>query len=124
MSLCFAQLCSRLGQYEPVVEVVENTNASFPQRNEGCLHDLGEDTRRQGQPKGKDLVLICSPFECKVKKLTVSRKDQDMKVLVLQINRCEPIKGTNALKDAFLHQHPERELVNGPVQDAQVQDWS
>ncbi len=26
----FAQQCSRLGQYEPVIEVVENTNACFP----------------------------------------------------------------------------------------------
>ncbi len=31
----FAQLCSRLGQYEPVVEVVENANASFPQKERG-----------------------------------------------------------------------------------------
>ncbi len=76
----FTQLCSRLGQYEPVVEVVENKNASFPQRNEGCLHDLGGDTRQQGQPEGEDLVLICSPFKRKAKKLSVSRDDRDMKV--------------------------------------------
>ncbi len=110
----FAQLCSRLGQYEPVIEVVENANASFPQRNTGCLHDLGEDTRRQGQPEGEDLVLICSPFDRKVKKRSVSREDRDMKVRVLQADCCEPIEGTNALKDELLH--PERELMKGSVQ--------
>ncbi len=47
-----------------------------------------------------------------------------MKVRVLQVDRCEPIERTDALKNASLRQHPERELVKGPVQDAQVQDWS
>uniref|UniRef100_A0A672M9U1 Phosphodiesterase n=1 Tax=Sinocyclocheilus grahami TaxID=75366 RepID=A0A672M9U1_SINGR len=47
-----------------------------------------------------------------------------MKVRVLEVDRCEPIERTNALKDAFLRQHPERELVKGPVQYSQVQDRS
>ncbi len=75
-------------------------------------------------PEGEDLVLICSPFERKAEKWSVLRGDRDMKVRVLQVDRCEPIEGTDALKDAFLHQHPERELVKGLVQNAQVQDWS
>ncbi len=54
----------------------------------------------------------------------MSREDLDMKVCILQVDHCEPIERTDALKDAFLHQHPERELVKGPVQNAQVQDWS
>ncbi len=71
-------------------------------RNEGSLHDLGEDTRQQGQPKREDFVLICTPFECKAKIWSVSREDQDIKVL--QVDRCKPIEVTNALKDAFLQQ--------------------
>ncbi len=54
----------------------------------------------------------------------MSREDRDMKVCVLQVDRCEPIERTGALKDAFLRQHPERELVKGLVQNAQVQNWS
>ncbi len=54
----------------------------------------------------------------------MSREDRDMEVGVLQVDCCKPIEGTDALKDASLHQHPERELVKGPVQNTQVQDWS
>ncbi len=54
----------------------------------------------------------------------MSREDRDMEVGVLQVDRCKPIEGTDALKDASLRQHPERELVKGPVWSAQVQDWS
>ncbi len=50
----------------------------------------------------------------------MSREDRDMKVRVLQVDRCEPIERTDALKNASLRRHPERELVKGPVQDAQV----
>ncbi len=52
------------------------------------------------------------------------REDRDMEVGVIQVDRCKPIEGTDALKDASLRQHPERELLKGPVQNAQVQDWS
>ncbi len=54
----------------------------------------------------------------------MTREDRDMEVSVLQVDRCKPIEGTDALKDASLRQHPEREFVKGPVQNAQVQDWS
>ncbi len=54
----------------------------------------------------------------------MSREDRDMELGVLQVDCCNPIEGTDALKDASLRQHPERELVKGPVQNAQVQDWS
>ncbi len=37
-----------------------------------------------------------------------------MKVCILQVDRCKPIEKTDTLKDAFLHQHPEWELVKGP----------
>ncbi len=76
------------------------------------------------KPEGKGLGPVCSPLERKAEKRSVSREDRDMEVGVLQVDCCKPIEGTDALKDASLHQHPERELVKGPVQNAQVQDWS
>ncbi len=47
-----------------------------------------------------------------------------MEVGVIQVNCCKTIERTDALKDAPLRQYPERELVKGPVQNVQVQDWS
>ncbi len=54
----------------------------------------------------------------------MSREDRDMEVGVLQVDFCKPIERTDALNNASLRQHPERELVKGPVQNVQVQDWS
>ncbi len=48
----------------------------------------------------------------------MSREGRDMEVRVLRVDRCEPIKRKDALKDASLRQHPECELVKGPVQNA------
>ncbi len=42
----FPQLCSRLGKYEPVVQVVENANASFFPIYELCY--IGAETREEG----------------------------------------------------------------------------
>ncbi len=50
----------------------------------------------------------------------MSREDRVMEVGVLQVDCCKPIERTDALKDASLHQHPEWELVKGPVQNVQV----
>ncbi len=107
----FAQPILRLNQgsqYEPVIEVVENENALLSQGNKGCLRNFHEDTGRQGQPEGQDLVLICLSFECKPQEWPVARKDQNMKARVLQVNRCKPILGTDAPKDALLCEHIER----------------
>ncbi len=46
-----------------------------------------------------------------------------MKVSVLQVDRCKPILGLNAFDHAPVRQHLERELVQSPVQDSQIQDW-
>ncbi len=45
------------------------------------------------------------------------------KVSVLQVDRCKPILGLNAFDHAPVRQHLERELVQSPVQDSQIQDW-
>ncbi len=85
------QLPARLCKYEPVVEVVENAHTPFSQGGKGLLHDFGEDARRQGQPEGQDLVLICPTLERESQEWPVSREDRDMKVRVLQVDRCKPI---------------------------------
>ncbi len=46
-----------------------------------------------------------------------------MKVSVLQVDRCKPILGLNAFDHKPVRQHLERELVQSPVQDSQIQDW-
>ncbi len=46
-----------------------------------------------------------------------------MKISVLQVDRCKPILGLNAFDHAPVRQHLERELVQSPVQDSQIQDW-
>ncbi len=47
-----------------------------------------------------------------------------MKVSILQVDRCKPILGLDAFDHVPVHQHLEREPVQGPVQDSQIQDWS
>ncbi len=51
------------------------------------------------------------------------RKDRNIKVNVLQVDRCKPILGLDAFDHAPVHQHLEGEPVQGPVQDSQIQDW-
>ncbi len=79
---------------------------------------------RQGQPEGQDFVLICPSFERKPQEWPVARKDRHVEVRILQVDRCNPILGTDAPKDKFRCEHFEREPVKGPVLDAQIQDWS
>ncbi len=55
--------------------------------------------------------------------ILVHRKDRNVKVSVLQVDRCKPILGLNAFDHAPVRQHLERELVQSPVQDSQIQDW-
>ncbi len=52
-------LPARLCKYEPVIKLVENAHTPFFQGDKGRLHDFGEDARRQEQPEGQNLVLIC-----------------------------------------------------------------
>ncbi len=79
---------------------------------------LGRDS-----PKGRALYWYARPSNASGER-SVSREDRNMEVGVLHDDRCKPIEGTDALKDASLRQHPDRELVKGPgpVQNAQVQD--
>ncbi|XDV31437.1 hypothetical protein PO909_034121 [Leuciscus waleckii] len=75
----------------------------FSDGNKGPLRDFREDARRQGQPEGKDLVLICSTIKHKEQKWPVSRENRDMKVRVLQVDCCKPISGQGAQKKVWLH---------------------
>lgn len=59
-------------------KVVENVNAPLSQGNKGCLCNLHEDTERQGQPEGQDLVLICSSFEHEPQEWPVAWKGRNM----------------------------------------------
>ncbi len=100
-----AQLIARLCEYKPVIEIVEDAHPLVSQGNKGCLYYFGEDTRRQGQPEGQDLVLISPTLERESQEWPVSREERDMKVRILQVDSCKPVLGTDAPKNAFLHQH-------------------
>ncbi len=81
-------------------------------------------TRAIGTARRAGPVLICSSFERKPQEWPVARKDPHMEVRVFQVKCCSPNLGMDASEDAVLHEHLERRLMKGPVQDAQTQDWS
>ncbi len=54
----------------------------------------------------------------------MSRKDRNTKVSILQVDRYKPIPGLDAFDHVPVRQHLEREPVQGPVQESQIQDWS
>ncbi len=54
----------RLGQNEPVIEVVEYAYSNLSQRGETRIHASCKSAGSHVQPKRQDLVLICHPFEC------------------------------------------------------------
>ncbi len=47
-----------------------------------------------------------------------------MNVSILQVDRCKPILGLDAFNNVPARQHLERELVQSPVHDSTIQDWS
>ncbi len=72
-------------------------------------------------PKGR--TLYCHAWPSNTNQRSVSRANRDMKVSILQVDRCKPILGLDASDDALLRQHLERKLVQGPIQDSQIQNW-
>ncbi len=72
-------------------------------------------------PKGRTLYYHAQPSN--TNRRSVSRVNRDMKVRVLQVDHCKPILGLDASDDALLRQHLERKLVQGSIQDSQIQDW-
>ncbi len=91
-----AQLLSRPDQNEPVFEIVKDPDVHFPSRGKDALHDLREDTGRQGEPEGVKPVLSCPTLEHKPWERSVSKKDRDINVSVLQVDHCKPILGLDA----------------------------
>ncbi len=69
----------RLGQNEPVIEVVEYADYHLSQRGESRIHASCESTGSQGQPKRQDLVLISHPFECESQESSVMGGYLDVK---------------------------------------------
>ncbi len=73
----------------------------FPQRNKGST-TLVKTQGDRDSPKGR--TLYCNArSSMQREKRSVSREDRDMKVRVLQVDRCKPIEGADALEDAILH---------------------
>ncbi len=71
-----AQLLSRPDQNEPVFEIVKDPDVHFPSRGKDALHDLREDTGRQGEPEGVNPVLSCPTLEHKPWERSVSKKER------------------------------------------------
>ncbi len=47
-----------VSQNEPVVQIVQHTNALEPQMGQCSIHAFCERSRHQGQAEGQDLVLV------------------------------------------------------------------
>src|SRR5512146_81551 len=71
-------------------------------------------------PKGRTLYCHARPSKRKPQKLAVAWKNGDMEIRVLQVYGCKPIPRTNALENAPLREHSERQLVQTAVQNAQI----
>ncbi len=72
-----------VSQNEPVVQVVQHTNALEPPRGQCSIHAFRECSRRQSQAEGKDLVLITLYSEGKPKEPSVSLNDLDVEIRIL-----------------------------------------
>ncbi len=72
-----------VSQNEPVIQIVQYTDALEPQRSQCSIHAFRERSRRQGQAKGQDLVLVSLPSKGKPKELPVLLNDLDMKICIL-----------------------------------------
>ncbi len=88
------------------------------------IHALRECPRRQGQAKGKDLVLVSLPSKGKPKELPVSPYDLDVKIGILQVDSEEPVPSLNLGHDSLQRQHLELPFVMAEVQATQVQNGS
>ncbi len=113
-----------MGQNEPVVQVIQHANALEPQRGQHSIHALRECSRRQGQAKGKDLVLVSLPSKGKPKELPVLPDDLDVKIGILQVDSDEPVPSLYLGHDCLQRQHLEFPFVKGEVQVTQVQNGS
>ncbi len=66
-------------------------------------------------PKGRTLYWYAHPSNAKWRKQSVSGENWDMKVCILQVDRCKPIEKTDTLKDAFLASTILNGSLWGPV---------
>ncbi len=116
------QLLARLCKYEPVVEVVENAHSPFSQGGKGRLRNFGEDARRQGQPEGQDLVLICPTLERELQKWPVFAEGSRHESTRPSGRTLQTNLGYGRTRKCFLRQHLERQLVKCVIQNSQIQD--
>ncbi len=65
------KLVLRLGQNEPVVEVIQDADSHLCQRGKSCIHALRESAGSQGQPKGEDHVVLSHSLEGESQELPV-----------------------------------------------------
>ncbi len=107
---------------EPVIQVIQHANALEPQRGQRSIHALRECSRRQGQAKGKDLVLVSLPSKGKLKELPVPPDDLDVKIGILHVDSDKLVPSLNQRHDGFHRQHLELPFVKGKIQTPQVQN--
>ncbi len=113
-----------VGQYEPIVQVVEYTDALEPQRGQSSIHILCERPRGQGQAKGKNLVLVSLSSKGKPKELPVPPDDLNVKIGILQVDSDKPDSHLNMGHKSLQSQHLELPFVKGEFQVMQVQNGS
>ncbi len=71
-----------VSQNEPIVQIVQYTNALEPQRGQCSIHAFRKRSRCQSQAEGQDLVLVSLPSKGKPKEPPVSLNDLDVKIRI------------------------------------------
>ncbi len=85
-----AQICDivlRLGQNEPVVEVIQHVDSHLSQWGKSRIHALRKSAGSQAQPKGEGRVLISHSLEGESQEPPVVGGYLDVKVSIFQIQR-------------------------------------
>ncbi len=102
-------------QNEPVIQIVQYTNALEPQRGQCSIHAFGKRPRRQSQAEGQDLLLVSLFSKSEPKESPVSLNDLDVKVRILQVDGDKPVSLLDLRHDGFYHQHLELPFVEGKL---------
>ncbi len=104
-----------MGQNEPIVQVIEYTNALEPQGGQGCIHAFCERPPHQSQAEGKNFVLISLPSKNEMKELPVPLDDLNVQISIFLVDRDKPVSHSNLRHNSLQRQHLELPLVKGEV---------
>ncbi len=108
-----------VGQNEPIVQVIEYTNALEPQGSHASIHAFCERPRHQSKAERKNFVFISLHSKSKTKELPVPLDDLDVEISfgiscgIFQANRYKPVSHLNLKHNNLRRQHLALPFVKG-----------